>query len=112
MGELAAVTHHQKIAHAAAMFAEIDDLRVDLVGYAAKQDARVDQFVSAATMHVHAAAVLGEAARRRLAAHHPRVVLDWEITRRIAERQMHAGAGAQLAGGPVAPPGRLPASAA
>ena len=90
--EEAGLAHHQEVAHAAAVVAEIDDLVVDLVGRAAEHDAGVDQILHAAAAHVDDAAVLGEAARRRLAAQHARVVLDREIAGRIAERRMHDAA--------------------
>src|SRR5215218_200207 len=45
--EPAGLRHHQKIAHPAAVFAEIDDLVVDLVGRAAEQDAGLDQILHA-----------------------------------------------------------------
>src|SRR2546425_1095561 len=38
----ACVAHHQEISHAAAIFAKIDDLIVDLGGRAAEQDGGID----------------------------------------------------------------------
>ena len=105
--QAAGVAHHQEVAHAAAIFAEIDDLGGDLIGRAAEHDGGIDQVLDAGAMHVDEAAIPGPAALAGLAAQDADIVLDGQIAGRIAERRKHDGRGARIGGDQLAPAARL-----
>src|SRR5260370_37493805 len=89
MAQKGGVAHHQKVAHAAAVFTKAHYLVVDPIRRATEQDAGIDQVLHARAMHVDHATVFGEAARRGLTLEHARVVLSRQEPRWIAKRHMH-----------------------